>query len=116
GSITALGGNGNTCNAGNLQGGSGGGGGAGRIRLDDDDGVIANTGTINPTAVTNVVTTSTSGTSALRSYDGDIACGSISLVDDSDPSGGNRSLFTFFSILVMGFLLGRFSFSRKFYS
>ncbi|MCR9206423.1 MAG: hypothetical protein NXH75_17710, partial [Halobacteriovoraceae bacterium] len=113
GTVSALGGSATACNAGNLQGGAGGSGGSGRIRLDDDDGVIANTGTINPAANTNAVSVTTSGTSnqTRRNYEGDLACGSVSLSKNGSSGGPGSSLFGL--TLILGFLL-TFSLKRKF--
>ena len=100
GNLLALGGARGTNVSGND--GYGGAGGNGRIRLDDSDGVISNSGTITPT-VYSVSTATTSGTSELNAFDSSISCGTIDLDNDHWPQSGSFliGLFLIFSVLKM---------------
>lgn len=74
GSLTALGGTGVTNGVGN----SGGAGGLGRIRLDDQDGIMSNSGTITPNAYKTIIQTTT----PVRQYSSAVACGRVSLENE----------------------------------
>jgi hypothetical protein len=79
GTISATGGTGGTGGAGMGAGtgGNGGNGGNGRIRLDDLDGVIANTGTITPSAYTSSITSNNTSTTAKPNFDSSITCARV---------------------------------------
>jgi len=91
--------------------GFGGNGGLGRIRLDDGDGIIANSGTVTPVTIyTSVFTPTppptppptpdpTSGASGVRQYSSNVSCAKVAL----DSSSEN---FVINLILGLGLSLG----------
>lgn len=90
-SISALGG---AIGTGAGNGGNGGSGGNGIIRLDDFDGIVAGSGTSNPSAIS--LKTGVAGTSTQTAYSSDINPGCV-LREVNDEN----SIYYFFSFLIL---------------
>lgn len=111
GTITAIGGNGGDTDYGTGAGtGHGGDGGRGAIRLDDSDGAILNTGTIDAGFYqgTFVPTVGTSPVSS-REYVSSVSCASVALDDHAKPFNNLMNLIVGLGVAA----LAHFVVSRK---